>query len=231
MLTLDRHLLLLLNGSDSPWWDQFFLTVTHTSTWIPLMLVLLYVLLKNRPWREVLLVCVGIALVVLLADRVSSGLFKPMFHRLRPSHEPALEGLVDLVDGRRGGLYGFVSSHAANTFGVLTFLGLYFRRRIVTATLLLWACLSSYSRIYMGLHYPGDILAGAMLGLLVGILCYHLLLVACSRLGQPLRPYWPDNPTLLFYRANPDGFLTADLRLLAIALILTLFVIAILATF
>ena len=176
LLYTDQHLLLALNGSDSTWLDNVMLTITSTTTWIPLILVLLYVLFKNRHWREVLLFIVCLALVILITDRFSSGFCKPFFHRLRPSHEPALEGLVDLVGDRRGGLYGFISSHAANTFGAWMFISLYFRRRSVTWTVLLWACLSSYSRIYLGLHYPGDIFCGALWGVFTGGIVYLLLI-------------------------------------------------------
>lgn len=219
----------MLNGSESTYLDNIFLMVTKTGTWIPLLLVLLYILFKNRPWREVLLVVMCLAVVILIADRFSSGFCKPFFHRFRPSHEPALEGLVDLVDGRRGGLYGFISSHAANTFAICSFLALYLRRRLVTFVLILWACLSSYSRIYLGLHYPGDILFGALWGLLTGCTVYGLLLFICRRWWQPLRPEWPVAPTLLGYYSNPDGIEPRDARLLTLFFLLTLAAIALLA--
>ena len=187
LIHFDQQLLLTLNGSESTYLDQVFLMITKTGTWIPLLLVLLYILLKNRSWREVLLFAVCLALVILIADRFSSGLCKPLFHRFRPSHEPALEGLVDLVEGRRGGLYGFISSHAANTFGACTFISLYLRRRPVTLVLILWACMSSYSRIYLGLHYPGDILAGALFGVLTGCVVYAFMRYVSVRCQLPLR--------------------------------------------
>ncbi|MBR1755562.1 MAG: phosphatase PAP2 family protein [Bacteroidaceae bacterium] len=229
VINFDQQLLLALNGSESTYLDNIFTMVTRTGTWIPLVLVLLYILLKNRPWREVVLFVLCLALVILVADRVSSGLAKPLFHRFRPSHEPALEGLVDLVDGRRGGLYGFFSSHAANTFGAWAFIALYLRRRPVTWTLLLWACLSSYSRIYLGLHYPGDILCGALFGSLTGLCVYALMLWASARWLEPLRPDWPVAPTVLGYRSNPEGIEPRDALLFALAFLVTLAVIALLA--
>ena len=231
LIRYDQQLLLTLNGSDSTYLDNFFMLVTRTGTWIPLALVLLYVLLWNRPWREVLLFLLCFALVILIADRFSSGFCKPFFHRLRPSHEPLLEGLVDLVEGRRGGLYGFISSHAANTFGVWAFISLYFRRFSITAPFFLWASLLSYSRIYLGLHYPGDILAGALFGILVGVLSYLLLLWMCARWSCPLLPDWPEAPTLIGYYSNPRGIEPFDVRLLCGTFFLTLLVISLIALF
>ena len=229
IIHFDQQLLLALNGSDSPVLDRFFMMVTCTGTWIPLLLLLLYIILKNRPWREALFFFIGMALVVLIADRFTSGFCKPTVHRFRPSHEPALEGLVDLVGDYRGGLYGFISSHAANTFGLWTFIALYLRRRGITFTVLLWACLSSYSRIYLGLHYPGDILCGALFGICDGILCLGLFLYACQRIGQPLRPQWPVALTALGYNSNPGGIQSRDVRLFTVAFLITLLVMIILS--
>ena len=193
LIRFDQQLLLALNGSDSVWLDQVMLYVTRTSTWIPLFVALLLMLLRLRLWREVLMVVVCLALVVLLCDQFASSLCKPLFQRYRPSHEPTLLGMVDLVNGRRGGLYGFISSHAANTFGVFMFTTLYLRRTLTSrwllilssVTVFLWACLSSYSRIYLGLHYPGDIFFGILAGLFFGWLIYRLFTSASRFLYQP----------------------------------------------
>ena len=115
-----------------------------------------------------------VGLVILLADRISSGFFKPFFHRFRPTHDPEIMGLVDVVNGYRSGKYGFLSGHAANSFGVITFVSLLIRRKGFTFALIIWAALNCYSRIYLGVHFPGDILCGTLLGCLIGVLVYYL---------------------------------------------------------
>ena len=226
IISFDQRLLLALNGSESTYVDNIFLMITSISTWIPLLLLLLYILFKNRPWREVLFFVIFLTLLLVVADRFTSGFCKPYFHRFRPSHEPALQGLVDLVNGKRGGLYGFISGHASNGFAICTFIALYLRRKAVTFPLILWACLSSYSRIYLGLHYPGDILCGALFGIFMGYTFHRLMLWASARWWLPLRPDWPVAPTLLGYNANPDGIQSRDALLFAAGFLLTLVAIA-----
>ena len=218
LIHTDQQLLLALNGSDCIWLDNVMTTITKTGTWVPLILVLLYILLKNRPWREVLCFVLCLALVIFIADRFSSGFCKPFFHRFRPSHEPLLEGMVDFVGDRRGGLYGFISSHAANTFGAWVFVSLHFRRWPLTWSLLLWACLCSYSRIYLGLHYPGDILFGALWGVFSGAACFLLFRLLLLRYDDP--------HTLLGYRCNPEGIEHQDGLLFAASFAITLFFVA-----
>lgn len=174
MIELDKQLLLALNGSDSPFWDEFMFTHTGMWVWMPFFAVCIYVVFRLGKWREALLALGMVALVVLLADRISSGLFKPLFHRFRPTHDPEIAMLVDVVRGYRGGKYGFVSSHAANAFGVVTFLSLLFRRKSLTLGLLFWAFLHSYTRIYLGVHFPGDIVCGGLLGAMVGWAVFRL---------------------------------------------------------
>ena len=185
MEQLDQQLLLLLNGSQSTFLDNCFLLITRTSTWIPLFIILLIIVYhhyhacgfsrrSHSPFLLLLLFIIASALVIIICDQTASTICKPLFARPRPSHEPALLGLVDLVNGRRGGAYGFFSSHAANTFGIATFTALTLRKPIINITLYVWALLSSYSRIYLGLHYPGDILVGITFGILVAYIIYRL---------------------------------------------------------
>ncbi|MCR4920129.1 MAG: phosphatase PAP2 family protein [Bacteroidaceae bacterium] len=172
ILSWNKSLFLLLNGSDSLYLDGVMWTVTHTVTWVPLMLVLLYIIIKNNTWRNSLFIILTLALLVTITDQTASGLCKPYFKILRPTHDPELAPLVDIVNGYRGGLYGFFSSHAANTFGVAIFLSLLFRSWTISGVLYFYAVLCSYSRIYLGVHSPIDILVGMLFGTLAGLLMY-----------------------------------------------------------
>jgi undecaprenyl-diphosphatase len=154
--------------------DAIAVTATKTSTWIPLGIVLLYVLMRMKNWKNALLVilCVGIAIT--LADQMASGIFKPLVARLRPSHNPELQGVIDLVGDYRGGRYGFFSSHAANTCAVAVFLSLLFRKRVFTVAICSWAMLNSWTRLYLGVHYVGDIMVGLIWGAFVGGMVFRL---------------------------------------------------------
>ena len=117
-----------------------------------------------------------IGLAIGLSDFVASSVFKPMVERLRPSHVPELEGVLHIVNGYRGGQFGFMSSHAANSFALATFFALCMRSRSLSTVLFIWATLNAYSRIYLGVHYPGDVICGAALGSFSAYLAYFLLL-------------------------------------------------------
>ena len=171
MGALDARLFLWLNGGHLDWLDPMMVALTEMWPWIPIYLLWAYLVIRQFGKRSVW-VFLAVAIVILCSDQLSAHVCKPMFHRLRPCFNPELEGLVHLPKGYPGGQYGFVSSHAANTFAIAAFLTALLRRsyRWVGWTLYGWAVISSYSRIYIGVHYPGDILAGAVLGILVGII-------------------------------------------------------------
>ncbi len=172
---IDTRLFLWPNGLHAEWLDAVMVLITEMWVWIPLYCVLLFLVFKQygkQGWWVLLAVCV----VLLCSDQLSAHVCKPLFHRLRPCFNPELEGLIHLPNGPAGGRYGFVSSHAANTFAVAAFLTPMIKKayRYIGWWLYGWAFLSSYSRIYIGVHYPGDILAGAALGILIGAIIWKL---------------------------------------------------------
>lgn len=171
---IDTRLTLFLNGSDSEMLDAIAVTATKTSTWIPLGILLLYVLIRMKDWKNALLVILCVAIAITLADQMASGIFKPLVARLRPSHTPELQGVIDLVGDYRGGRYGFFSSHAANTCAVAVFLSLLFRKRVFTVAICSWAMVNSWTRLYLGVHYVGDIMVGLIWGAFVGWMVFRL---------------------------------------------------------
>lgn len=171
---IDADALLAVNGLHDMFQDAFWWMVTAKWSSLLLVLALAWILLhQNR--RHALLVLAMLVLSILVADQVSSGLIKHLVERLRPTHDPSLESMVHVINGYRGGLYGFVSSHAANSFAVATLLALLMRHRVVTLSMFTWALLQCYSRVYLGVHYPGDILGGIIVGVLAGWLVWQLM--------------------------------------------------------
>jgi undecaprenyl-diphosphatase len=135
--------------------------------WVPLyMAILIFLGVKNK--KKFYVILFFIILGVILSDKGSVHLFKNVFQRLRPCHEPALSGLVHIVKGKCGGMYGFLSSHAANCFYAATISSLLIRKKWFSISMICWAAIISYSRIYLGVHYPGDVICGAVFGALIG---------------------------------------------------------------
>lgn len=187
---LDRSLLLFFNQGHTLYWDQVMWIYTGKLVWIPLVLSMAFVAFRAGGWKNGLWLIAVAALVVLLCDQFSSSVCKPLFARFRPARDPDFSALVTIVNGYRGGLYGFFSSHAANAAGIVVFTTMLFRNRTYTVTAVIWALLTCYSRLYLGVHYPGDILVGLLWGSLVGWGGARLFLFVRSRFapGSP-SPY------------------------------------------
>ena len=173
ILNLDKELFLYLNSFHNYFWDTIMLMITRKETWVPLYLTIVYFFIKNYRSKSVLIL-IFLILTVVASDQISV-LIKESVQRLRPVHEPAIEHLVHNVF-RKGGLHGFVSSHATNMFGIFVFTSLIFKNKNYFFLMLFWAIVISYSRVYIGVHYPLDIIGGALLGWLLGWIFYKLLM-------------------------------------------------------
>ncbi len=172
---IDTQLFLFLNGFHNSFFDVVFQFITERYSWIPLYIILSALVFVKFKWRGFIL-APFIALVIISADQISVNLFKEVFLRLRPCHNPEIKDLVHTVNGC-GGQYGFVSSHAANTFALAVFVGLIFKKHFsyLLHIMLVWAAVVSYSRIYVGVHYPADIICGALLGVFIALVFWKLL--------------------------------------------------------
>lgn len=175
MEQIDQGVLLLFNGHHIPWLDSAMMAITGRWTWVPFYALLVALLFWRCGWRKALLYLVCIAMTIALADQICAHLIRPMVERLRPcSPLNPLSASVQLVNGYAPGSYSFPSCHGANTFALATFMSLCVRRRAFTAFMFLWAALVSCSRLYLGVHYPSDILAGAAIGALIALGVYHV---------------------------------------------------------
>ncbi|CAN5919365.1 lipid A 4'-phosphatase [soil metagenome] len=177
----DREWFIFFNSYHHPFWDTFMTYMSSRIFWVPMYMVILsYLIYFYR--RQSILMIGAILVAVSLADLISYRFFKPYFGRLRPCYDESLAEVIHIVDGC-GGRFGFLSSHAATTFAFAATLCLLLDRRywVYKGFILLWASVISFSRIYLGVHYPGDVLAGALLGILLGLLATYFYRLAFNR--------------------------------------------------
>ncbi|NDK54448.1 phosphatase PAP2 family protein [Pontibacter fetidus] len=171
LIELDKELFVYLNDMQSPFWDPIMLFASDKYVWVPFYLGLIgYVIWKYKKQSIPMLLLA--VLTIALADSITSGIFKPYFARLRPCHDETLSDVINLVAGC-GGKFGFMSSHAANAFGFAVFFNLILSDRyaIFKFILITWAVIVSYSRIYLGVHFPGDVIGGAIVGSFAAYVC------------------------------------------------------------
>lgn len=180
---LDARLLLIVNGAHSPFFDAVMWCISGRWIWVPFYIVLTYMLFRHFSWKRATLCLITIGLIILAADQTCASLIRPEVCRLRPANlNNPLSQLVHVVNGYRGGRYGFPSCHAANTFALAMFMSLVFRNRWFTVMMFSWAIVVSYSRMYLGVHYFGDLFCGASVGSLFAVLFYSFMKFLCDKL-------------------------------------------------
>ena len=201
---LDQSITLALNGSDSLFWDNLMMCVTNTFSWSLIIIMLLVIFFRNNYVRDAFIILLTIVLMIFVADRLCSGLVKPMVARWRPTQDPEIMYLIDIVDGYRGGRFGFFSGHACNTFCMATFLSLLFRYKAVTFTLYFWSATTTFTRLYLGVHYFGDVSVGLIVGCLIGWGFYYLYDKVMQRL---------QSSRLTSDQFTPTGYKKRDMNL------------------
>lgn len=194
LIDMDSRIFLSINGMHAPYWDSFMFLVSGKVIWIPLYATLLFVLLRNFSYVVVLKILLAIGLVILFTDTLTSQVIRPAVGRLRPCNlESSICGMVHIVDGVRGGRYGFPSAHAGNCFGLSFFICYLLRRTWLSVFMIVWALLVCYSRMYLGVHYFGDVFVGMLFALFASTLSYQMFLcVNCPCHDRELRDFhWP----------------------------------------
>ena len=198
--------------------DFFFWMTSQILVWTPVILFFLYVLFKNKG-KEAFLIAGLVILVFVACDQISSGFLKPLFARPRPSHDPLIEDSLRYVFDYHGGAFGFPSSHAANSFGFAVFSALLLKNRLYTFSAILWAILCAYSRIYLGVHFPGDIFFGTLLGIGLGFL-FHFIY---KKLHERYFKYNNSSSRINSVKYTHSGFAKKDIHLIVIVLYTIIF--------
>ncbi len=173
IIELDHSLFFFLNGLHTDWMDPVMFWISDKEIWIPFYLFLAFWIVKTYKWKGVVyLAAIGISIGI--TDQIISGFMKDFFERFRPSRDPEFEGLVHTVNDYHGGRFGFASSHSGNSFALAMFIYLLFKEYKWVWLMFLWAAIVAYSRIYLGVHYPGDIIVGGIIGVLAAKFMHYV---------------------------------------------------------
>ena len=212
---IDRALLHFFNGSQSAIFDQFILTLTNGLTWIPLYIALFVMVLKNNESMSQIFIIVGCcAMGVIFSAGVDDLLVKPLVGRPRPAQDLAIKYTIDTALGYRESGFSFFSAHAANTFTLAIYMIFLVRNRAFTIAMTLWSLLNCYTRLYLGVHYPSDILCGLLFGTAVGSVAYWI----------HLRLYYKVTPHFRYVSEayTKTGYSIGDIDMVIATLVLTL---------
>ncbi|SMC43140.1 phosphatase PAP2 family protein [Moheibacter sediminis] len=175
IIQLDKDLFLYLNTLGTPMWDGFWTFISERFYWVPLYIFLVYLVYRNFGWKNMFIILGLTILMIALTDQITN-FFKGTFLRLRPCFTKEFEGIMRPVGCERRGAHGFTSAHASNHIALAIFLGLIFKDKIkwLIYALLVWAIVISYSRIYLGVHFPLDVICGGAMGLIFGLIFYKI---------------------------------------------------------
>ncbi|EGN58150.1 phosphoesterase-like protein [Hallella multisaccharivorax DSM 17128] len=185
----DAEFTLAINSFHCGYLDNFMMMYSGRFIWIPVYLGLIVIMFRNFPPKPVFICLLFSILLITLCDQTASTILRPMFSRLRPANpDNPISPYIHIVDGYRGGHYGFPSAHSANCWGALFFFFFVFRRRILSLTLVMWAFLMCWSRIYLGVHYLGDIMCGLLVGLFCASVDYYIFQLLLHQTANQLKP-------------------------------------------
>nr|WP_315552701.1 phosphatase PAP2 family protein [Segatella oris] len=191
---MDTMVFLTVNSHHNAYFDSVMWLVSGKLIWVPMYVSLFFVLLKNYSYKVVFAILLAIGVVILFTDSFTAQIIRPWVCRLRPSNlDNPMSSMVHIVDGYRGGAYGFPSNHASNTWGLAFFITFLFRRYKLTFFFFLWALLVCYSRMYLGVHYFGDLLIGGLLALAGASTVFYVFrkVSGDTRLQKVKFIYWP----------------------------------------
>ena len=191
---MDTMVFLTVNSHHNTYFDSVMWLVSGKLIWVPMYVSLFFVLLKNYSYKVVFAILLAIGVVILFTDSFTAQIIRPWVCRLRPSNlDNPMSSMVHIVDGYRGGAYGFPSNHASNTWGLAFFITFLFRRYKLTFFFFLWALLVCYSRMYLGVHYFGDLLIGGLLALAGASTVFYVFrkVSGDTRLQKVKFIYWP----------------------------------------